>query len=83
MKITEEVVNRVEEILKITNTKMSSSPKVEEDNISWCSRFMAYMQASCLIRGNSSGGIFGHPSIVDYCLTGKLPKECFEELIEK
>ena len=76
--ITEEVVDRVEKILKLMNiSKTSSSPLPEEKQEDWNLRFMAQMQATSLIR-EGGGGVFGHLLIREYCLTGKLPKNCFE-----
>lgn len=81
--ITKEVVDRVEKVLKLMNiSKTSSSPLPEKKQVDWNLRFMAQMQATSLIR-EGNGGVFGHPLIREYCLTGKLPKKCFEGLLEE
>lgn len=77
-KITEDVIDRVEQILKLTGiTEISSSPLGDiKDQKNHNLRFLAYVQATVLIR-HGNGGVFGHPLVREYCLTGKLPKECF------
>ena len=82
-KITEEVVDRVEKILKLMNiSNISSSPLPEEKQVDWNLRFMAQVQATALIR-DGDGGVFGHPLNREYCLSGKLPEKCFKGLLEK
>lgn len=79
--ITEEVVDRIEKVLKLMNiSNISSSPLPEENQENWSIRFIAQVQATALIR-KGDGGVFSHPLIQEYCLTGKLPEKCFEGLL--
>ena len=83
IKIAEEIVDRVEKILKLMNiSKISSSPLPEEKQKDWNLRFMTQMQATSLIR-EGDDGVFGHSLIREYCLSGKLPEKCFEGLLEE
>jgi len=76
--ITEEVIERIEKVLILTNHQKISSNPTELKQTDFALRFIARITAANMLT-RSAGPIFDNPLIREYCFTGRLPKKCFEE----